>query len=232
MPSSRWHAPNATTALAKKEGVIAKESRINEQINCPEVRLVGAEGEQLGVISTSVALQQARVADLDLVEVAPMAVPPVCRIMDYGKFKYIQSKREQEARKKQTVILVKEIKVRPKTDEHDLDTKVKHIRRFLGEGDKVKVTVRFRGRELAYASQSGFEVLKHILETVGDLCKVESPPKMEGKTMMTILAPTQAKKKPVGVPSRHAPAGKEDKTGPVPADDSAEPAGPSDTQEV
>ncbi len=173
------------------------------------MRLVGAEGEQLGVISTAVALQQARVADLDLVEVAPMATPPVCRIMDYGKFKYIQSKREQEARKKQTVILVKEIKVRPKTDEHDLDTKVKHIRRFLGEGDKVKVTVRFRGRELAYASQSGYEVLKHVLEEVGDLCKVESPPKMEGKTMMTILAPTQPKKKPVPLPTKHAvPAGK------------------------
>ncbi len=148
-------------------------------------------------------------AGLDLVEVAPNERPPVCRIMDYGKFKYIQSKREQEARKKQTVILVKEIKVRPKTDEHDLDTKVKHIRRFLGEGDKVKVTVRFRGRELAYASQSGYEVLKHVLEEVGDLCKVESPPKMEGKTMMTILAPTQAKKKPVGAPPKVAvPAGK------------------------
>jgi translation initiation factor IF-3 len=195
------------------------------------VRLVGAEGEQLGVISTSVALQQARAADLDLVEVAPMAVPPVCRIMDYGKFKYIQSKREQEARKKQTVILVKEIKVRPKTDDHDLDTKVKHIRRFLGEGDKVKVTVRFRGRELAYASQSGFEVLKHVLEAVTDLCKVESPPKMEGKTMMTILAPTQAKKKPAGPPPKHAapPPGKEGK----PANDApATPAAPSDTQEV
>jgi translation initiation factor IF-3 len=185
----------------------------------------------LGVISTSVALQQARAADLDLVEVAPMAVPPVCRIMDYGKFKYIQSKREQEARKKQTVILVKEIKVRPKTDDHDLDTKVKHIRRFLGEGDKVKVTVRFRGRELAYASQSGFEVLKHVLEAVTDLCKVESPPKMEGKTMMTILAPTQAKKKPAGPPPKHAapPPGKEGK----PANDApATPAAPSDTQEV
>jgi translation initiation factor IF-3 len=196
------------------------------------VRLVGAEGEQLGVVSTSQALQQARAADLDLVEVAPMAAPPVCRIMDYGKFKYIQSKREQEARKKQTVILVKEIKVRPKTDEHDLDTKVKHIRRFLGEGDKVKVTVRFRGRELAYASQSGFEVLKHVLEAVNDLCKVESPPKMEGKTMMTILAPTQAKKKPVGVPSKHAEAPAKSKPAIDPKDGGAGPATASDNQEV
>ncbi|MGZ9197195.1 MAG: translation initiation factor IF-3, partial [Candidatus Deferrimicrobiaceae bacterium] len=110
---------------------MAKESRINEQIQVPEVRLVGPEGEQLGVVKTSEALQNARAQDLDLVEVAPMAVPPVCRIMDFGKFKYITSKREQEARKKQTVIQVKEIKVRPKTEEHDLNTKLKHIRRFL-----------------------------------------------------------------------------------------------------
>lgn len=164
----------------------------------PEVRLVGPEGEQLGVVKTSEALQQARAQDLDLVEVAPMAVPPVCRIMDFGKFKYIQSKREAEARKKQTVIQVKEIKVRPKTEEHDLDTKLKHIRRFLDEGDKVKVTVRFRGRELAYASQSGFEVLKHIVDAISDVAKVESPPKMEGKTMMAIVAPAAHKKKNAG----------------------------------
>jgi len=153
----------------------------------------------LGVVSTSDALQRARSQDLDLVEVAPMAAPPVCRIMDFGKFKYITSKREQEARKKQTVIQVKEIKVRPKTEEHDLNTKLKHIRRFLEEGDKVKVTVRFRGRELAYASQSGFEVLKHIVDAIADVAKVESAPKMEGKTMMAIIAPTaQHKKKPAG----------------------------------
>jgi translation initiation factor IF-3 len=121
--------------------------------------------------------------------------------MDYGKFKYMQSKREQEARKKQTVIQVKEIKVRPKTDEHDLNTKIKHIRRFLEEGDKVKVTVRFRGRELTYASQSGFEILKHVMEAIGDLSKIESPAKMEGKTMMMVVSPTAHKKKPVGQPS-------------------------------
>jgi len=159
---------------------------------------VGPEGEQLGVVAIAEALQKARAADLDLVEVAPMAAPPVCRIMDYGKFKYITSKREQEARKKQTVIQVKEIKVRPKTEEHDIATKLKHIRRFLEDGDKVKVTVRFRGRELAYASQSGFEVLKNIVDSIADIAKVESAPKMEGKTMMTIVAPTFHKKKPVG----------------------------------
>lgn len=170
----------------------------------PQVRLVGAEGEQLGVVSITEALQKARAVDLDLVEVAPMADPPVCRIMDYGKFKYVQSKREQEARKKQTVIQVKEIKVRPKTDDHDLNVKIRHIRRFLEEGDKVKVTVRFRGRELSYASQSGFEMLKHVVEAVADLSKVESPPKMEGKTMMSILAPTAAKKKPVAAKAQPA----------------------------
>ncbi|MCL2103352.1 MAG: translation initiation factor IF-3 [Syntrophorhabdaceae bacterium] len=159
---------------------------------------MGVEGEALGVVSIAEALQQAIAADLDLVEIAPMASPPVCRIMDYGKFKYITSKREQEARKKQTVIQVKEIKVRPKTEEHDINTKLKHIRRFLEEGDKVKVTVRFRGRELAYASLSGFEVLKNIVDSISDIAKVESPPKMEGKTMMTIVAPSFAKKKPTG----------------------------------
>lgn len=164
------------------------------------MRLVGANNEQLGVVSTHEALQRARSVDLDLVEVAPTAVPPVCRIMDYGKFKYVQSKREQEARKKQTVIQVKEIKVRPKTDDHDLNTKIKHIRRFLDEGDKVKVTVRFRGRELTYASQSGFEVLKHVMEAVADVSKIESPAKMEGKTMMMVIAPSAHKKKPVGQP--------------------------------
>jgi len=159
------------------------------------VRLVGVDGEQLGIVPAEDAMQRARTLDLDLVEVAPNADPPVCRIMDYGKFKYMQSKREQEARKKQTVIQVKEIKVRPKTDEHDLNVKIRHIRRFLEEGDKVKVTVRFRGREMSYASQSGFEMLKHIVAEVADLAKIESAPKMEGRTMMTIVAPNAQKRK-------------------------------------
>jgi translation initiation factor IF-3 len=166
------------------------------------VRLVGTEGEQLGVVAIGEALQRARSAELDLVEVAPKADPPVCRIMDYGKFKYMQSKREQEARKKQTIIQVKEIKVRPKTDEHDLNVKIRHIRRFLEEGDKVKVTVRFRGREMSYASKSGFEMLKNVVAQVADLAKVESPPKMEGRTMMTIVAPLVQKRK--GAPPQQA----------------------------
>jgi translation initiation factor IF-3 len=164
--------------------------------------------------------------------VAPMAAPPVCRIMDFGKFKYITSKREQEARKKQTVIQVKEIKVRPKTEEHDLNTKLKHIRRFLEEGDKVKVTVRFRGRELAYASQSGFEVLKHIVESIADVAKVESAPKMEGKTMMAIVSPTMHKKKPMGggdKPAATTPAAPKTATPATPAAPAAPKAAPQAT---
>ncbi|MBI5575722.1 MAG: translation initiation factor IF-3 [Deltaproteobacteria bacterium] len=210
---------------------MSKESRINEQIHVSEVRLVGANNEQLGVVSIHDALQRARVLDLDLVEVAPGAVPPVCRIMDYGKFKYVQSKREQEARKKQTVIQVKEIKVRPKTDDHDLNVKIKHIRRFLEEGDKVKVTVRFRGRELAYASQSGFEVLKHILDSIGDLSKVESTPKMEGKTMMMVVAPTAHKKKPAGAPPPAAGQKPPEAGGGAAKQQSATPANPAEKQE-
>jgi translation initiation factor IF-3 len=194
------------------------------------VRLVGVNNEQLGVVSINDALQRARALDLDLVEVAPAAAPPVCRIMDYGKFKYMQSKREQEARKKQTVIQVKEIKVRPKTDEHDLNVKIKHIRRFLEEGDKVKVTVRFRGRELTYASQSGFEVLKHVLEAVGDLSKVESPPKMEGKTMMMVVSPTAHKKKTTG-PQAAASGQRPATTGGAPKPTPAAPPAPAEKQE-
>jgi translation initiation factor IF-3 len=196
----------------------------------PEVRLVGAGNEQLGVVPIHEALQKARALDLDLVEVAPGAAPPVCRIMDYGKFKYMQSKREQEARKKQTVIQVKEIKVRPKTDEHDLNVKIKHIRRFLEDGDKVKVTVRFRGRELTYASQSGFEVLKHVLDAVTDLSKIETTPRMEGKTMMMVVAPTAHKKKATGTPPA-APAQKSAAAAQAPKQPQVPAAGPADKQE-
>lgn len=213
-------------------------------IRVPQVRLVGADGEQLGVLPIAEALQRAKALELDLVEVAPKADPPVCRIMDYGKFKYLQSKREQEARKKQTIIQVKEIKVRPKTDEHDMNVKIRHIRRFLEDGDKVKITVRFRGREMTYASKSGFEMLQQIVATVSDLAKVESPPRMEGRTMMAIVAPLAQKRKPAGKKNGagEKPAARgtekertektadprEGKAEPRPAES---PAGPSDTQE-
>ena len=195
------------------------------------MRLVGADGEQLGIVSTEDAMQRATSLDLDLVEVAPNADPPVCRIMDYGKFKYMQSKREQEARKKQTLIQVKEIKVRPKTDEHDLNVKIRRIKKFLEDGDKVKVTVRFRGREMSYASQSGFEMLKQIVAEVADLSKVESAPKMEGRTMMTIVAPVAPKRKPVKPEKQRKPERQEEQSGETSSKAEEKQASPSETQE-
>jgi translation initiation factor IF-3 len=150
--------------------------------------VIGQEGQQLGVLSLKKALELATQDELDLVEVAPNADPPVCKIMDFGKFKYQQNKRTQEAKKKQTVIQVKEVKVRPKTDEHDLQVKIRHIRRFLGQKDKAKVTILFRGREIAYTDQ-GTKVLDRIREELKEESVVEQMPKMEGRNMVMILAP-------------------------------------------
>jgi len=150
--------------------------------------VIAQDGAQLGVLPLKKALELALKEELDLVEVAPNADPPVCKIMDYGKFKYQQNKRTQEAKKKQTVIQVKEIKVRPKTDEHDLQVKIRHIKRFLGEKDKAKVTILFRGREIAYADQ-GYKVLDRIKEELKEDAVVEQAPKMEGRNMIMILAP-------------------------------------------
>ncbi len=161
---------------------------MNERIRAREVRVIGPDGTQLGIMPIQDALNAAREEGLDLVEVAPNADPPVCKIMDYGKFKYLQSKRSQEAKKKQTVIQVKEIKVRPKTDEHDIQTKLRHIRRFLAQKDKAKVTVIFRGREIAF-KERGAMVLQRILDELKDEAVVEMPPKMEGRNMVMILAP-------------------------------------------
>ena len=162
--------------------------RIKEQIRVPEVRLIGPDGEQVGVMATRDALAQATEAHLDLVEVAPQASPPVCRIMDYGKFKYQQSKKQQEARRKATTIQVKEIKVRPKIEEHDMGFKLKNTRRFLGEGDKVKISVIFRGREIAHTDR-GFKILTQMAEALADVGTVEQPPKLEGRNMSMIVTP-------------------------------------------
>ncbi len=142
----------------------------------------------MGVLSLKRALELAAQEELDLVEVAPNADPPVCKIMDYGKFKYQQNKRTQEAKKKQTVIQVKEVKIRPKTDEHDLQVKIRHIKRFLGQKDKAKVTILFRGREIAYIDQ-GTKVLDRVREELKEDALVEQSPKMEGRNMVMILAP-------------------------------------------
>ncbi len=161
---------------------------MNDKIRAPEVRVIGNEGQQLGILPIRKALELAAQEQLDLVEVAPNAEPPVCKIMDYGKFKYQQSKRTQEARKKQTVIQVKEVKIRPKTDEHDLQVKMRHIKRFLAQKDKAKITILFRGREIAYSDQ-GMKILERVREELKDEVVVEQQPKMEGRNMIMILAP-------------------------------------------
>jgi len=153
-----------------------------------EVRVVGADGTQLGVMPIQQALETARQAELDLVEVAPEAQPPVCRIMDFGKYKYTQARRLKEARKKQTMILVKEVKMGPKTEKHDFDFKLKHVRRFLEEGHKAKVTVRFKGREMAH-TELGWKMLNRMVEATQDIAVTENNPRMEGRMLHIILSP-------------------------------------------
>jgi len=167
----------------------AKElRRINQLIVVPEVRLVGADGEMLGVVPLEKALEVADAAGLDLVEVSPNADPPVCKVLDYGKFKYEDQKRKAEARKKQKTIDVKEIKMRPGIDAHDYDVKMRAMRRFLDEGDKVKVTLRFRGREMAH-QELGLKVLHRVRDDIEELGKIELLPKMEGRQMIMVVAP-------------------------------------------
>ena len=172
---------------------ISKESlRINEEIRIKEVRVTGAAGEQLGVMLTRDALQMAEEQHLDLVEVAPKAKPPVCRIMDFGKYRYEQQKREKEAKKKQKVITIKEVKLRPNIEQHDFDVKLKNALRFVEEGNKVKVTIMFRGRELS-RPELGKEVLARVAENLGDGVSIERPAKLEGKNMTMIVAPKAQK---------------------------------------
>jgi translation initiation factor IF-3 len=163
-------------------------------IRVPQVRLVSADGEQLGIKpieeAQSIALEQ----DLDLVEVAPMASPPVCKIMDYGKFQYEQDQKMKAARKKQSIIVVKEMKMRPKIDTHDYETKKKHVVRFLTHGDKVKVTIMFRGREMTHTELGG-KLLQRLADDLGDISTVEARPKLDGRNMTMVLAPTHIEKK-------------------------------------
>jgi len=160
---------------------------INEQIRDKEVRLVNESGEQLGIVSTKEALRLAREADLDLVKVSPTAKPPVCKIIDYGKYKYEQTRKEKEARKKQKIIDVKEIRLSPNIDTNDLNTKMNHARKFITNGDKVKVTVRFRGRELAHTA-SGRVILDQFAKTLSDIAVIDKPAKLEGKNMVMFLS--------------------------------------------
>jgi translation initiation factor IF-3 len=162
--------------------------KINQNIRAREVRVIDPEGNQVGVIPTRQALESAIEIGLDLVEISPNANPPVCKIMDYGRYKYEQTKKRQEAKKKQSTFSVKEIKVRPKTGEHDLQTKIGHIKRFIEKKDKVKVTVLFRGREITLTAR-GRDMLKQIAEETAEYTVVEQMPKFEGRTMIMVLAP-------------------------------------------
>ncbi len=173
---------------------IIKKLRVNEEIRTREVRLVGEKGEQLGVMILAQAREVAKSQGLDLVEVAPTAIPPVCRLLDYGKYKYEQAKKEREARKSQKLALVREIRLRPKIGDHDFNSKARSARKLLDEGDKVKVVVMFRGREITHP-ELGWQLLQRMAETVKDVASVEGQPLMEERRMNIILIPVPQKAK-------------------------------------
>ena len=176
--------------------IAAQEPRLNEQITVRECRLIGYDGQQMGIYPTVQARRIAEDQDLDLVEIAPNADPPVCRIMDYGKYKYDQAIKQKQARKNQSRIETKEMKFRPKIDTGDYDTKKKHVLRFLAAGNKVKITIMFRGREMSHPEQ-GLSILERLADDLKDIAVIESPPKMEGRNMYMLIAPlpSQSKKK-------------------------------------
>jgi len=174
------------------EEPISTEPRINERIHVNEVRLVGPKGEQVGIVRIEDALRLARDADLDLVEVAPQARPPVCKLMDYGKFKYEADQKARESRRNQANTVIKEMKLRPKIDGHDYETKKGHVVRFLKAGDKVKITIMFRGREQS-RPELGYNLLKKLADDVSEDGTIESAPKQDGRNMLMVLAPTRKK---------------------------------------
>jgi translation initiation factor IF-3 len=174
--------------VTPRGGHISAEPRINDRIRVPEVRLVGPNGEQVGIVAIGEAIKLAQDADLDLVEVAPMARPPVAKLMDYGKFKYETAQKARESRKNQVLTVIKEMKLRPKIDPHDYETKKGHVVRFLKAGDKVKITIMFRGREQS-RPELGYRLLQRLGEDVRDLGFVESAPKQDGRNMIMVLAP-------------------------------------------
>jgi translation initiation factor IF-3 len=168
--------------------------RINHRIRAREVRVIGADGSQLGIMDTRKALELAQSQGLDLAEISPTSNPPVCKILDYGKFKYDAKKKAQQSKRNQVVSLLKEVQFRPQTDTHDIDFKVKHILRFLSEGHKVRITVRFRGREMSHP-ELGHKLLEQVVDTVGPSGIVEQSPKMEGKILAAVLGPGKGIKK-------------------------------------
>ena len=222
----------------KGKGPAREQHRINGRIRVPEVRVVDENGGQLGVLPTEEALKLAKEKGLDLMEVSPNSRPPVCKIVDYGKFKYEKKKKEQQAKKKQTVVKVKEIQLRPNTEEHDLDYKFKNVRGFLEDGDKAKVTMLFRGRQITHPD-SGKALMNKLAEAVQDIGMMESRPKLEGRRMIMILAPLgsaspkKVQTQPSGLPVPKGGIPKPKSTGPAtprPAD-SMENDGESESEE-
>lgn len=168
--------------------------RVNRDIRAPQIRVIDENGQMIGVMAVPEALRMAEDRGLDLIEIVPNANPPTCKIMDYGKYKYEKKKQEAATRKKQVIVTIKEIQMRPRTDQHDFETKMRHARRFLLEGDKVKINMRFLGREMAH-QEFGIQLMRKAMEFVADLSMVESQPKMEGKQMFTLIAPDPVKVK-------------------------------------
>ncbi|ARO87082.1 translation initiation factor IF-3 [Nitrosospira lacus] len=195
-----------------------KAARINLEINAPEVRLIGVEGEQIGVVSLSVANSMAEEAEVDLVEIAPTAQPPVCRLMDYGKFRYQESKKKHEAKLKQKQVQIKEVKFRPNTDDGDYHIKLRNLISFLEEGDKAKITLRFRGREMAH-QEFGVRLLERIRDDLEPHAVVEQFPRMEGRQMVMVLSPRKKEIK-VAKPREEKPKAVTETDGAKPAIDS------------
>jgi translation initiation factor IF-3 len=185
-------ARHRNTPAGTQEDSISVEPRINDRIRVPEIRLVGAAGEQIGIVTVTEALRMAQEQDLDLVEVAPEARPPVAKLMDYGKFKYESAQKAREARRNQVLTVIKEMKLRPKIDSHDYETKKGHVERFLKAGDKVKVTIMFRGREQS-RPELGRRLLSKLAEDVAELGFVEFAPKQDGRNMIMVLGPHKKK---------------------------------------
>ncbi|MGY1594448.1 translation initiation factor IF-3 [Geodermatophilus sp. SYSU D00965] len=187
-PSSSPASGGRDSSPGKSRGEAITEPRINDRIRVPEVRLVGPEGEQVGIVPIGEALRLAQDAELDLVEVAPMARPPVAKLMDYGKFKYESAQKAREARRNQALTVIKEMRLRLKIDPHDYETKKGHVERFLRSGDKVKITVMFRGREQS-RPEMGYRLLQRLAADVAELGVVESNPKQDGRNMVMVIAP-------------------------------------------
>ena len=220
----------SAAARCNRGGSISTEPRINDRIRVPEVRLVGPSGEQVGIVPLAKALELAQEYDLDLVEVAATARPPVCKLMDYGKFKYESALKAREARKNQAHTVIKEMKLRPKIDPHDYDTKKGHVVRFLKQGDKVKITIMFRGREQS-RPELGFRLLQRLASDVEELGFIESNPKQDGRNMIMVLGPHKKKTEAMAEAREAAAARKADRQG-RPAEDEEAPAADEAPQEA